>query len=224
MKRPYIYVLPKRDFFTRGPRGSVTHALGVVEGLIESGHHVTVVGGPGVASNLSHSPTDAARVVQIVAPTRRWERSLIDVVEATRVCDSVTLVRYAPRHLFTIRSLCASGRTLIEVNSLFAQQGRVRRFGTLGRWVAQAVDKGALSRAFGVYAVSTPTANRVRRMTDAPVRVLRNAASQATLDHEPVRISGADGGQFSVLYAGTLQKYYDFIPIVVAIEHLRAHV
>ena len=54
-----IYLLPKKDYFSKGRRGSVTHALGVSSGLINNREKVHLVSGVGLEQYVKELGNDA---------------------------------------------------------------------------------------------------------------------------------------------------------------------
>ena len=55
-KKRILYILPKKDYFSQGDRGRVSHALGVAEGLSQIDHAVTVLSGEGITGYARRVP------------------------------------------------------------------------------------------------------------------------------------------------------------------------
>ena len=51
-----LYILPKKNYFSQGDRGRVSHALGVAEGLSQIDHDVTVLSGQGLLGYAKRVP------------------------------------------------------------------------------------------------------------------------------------------------------------------------
>lgn len=123
-----IYVLPKRNFFQRGRRGSVAHASGVIRGLVKNGRSVTVVSGEGIGSHVDIGKRVTAREVHspglLSKGSLLWEVMLIKhliIFLLGRREKKILIVRYAISNtfLFSILPMMFSSHTWVcEVNSM----------------------------------------------------------------------------------------------------------
>lgn len=241
MSRPrLIYVLPKPDYFTAGGRGRVTHALGVCEGFIENGWHVTVVSGPGVDGfwlcppGLSHVsvPQDDRRArglgpAQQLLWLAKFHRSLVDTIG--RVDPDLVLIRYTLRWVPWLRWISGVLRrsgilSAIEVNSFGYHMAR--------GIVPDAMRKGllkaerAVTARFDLTYVVSPELEKLfhGRSFASPVVTVPNGVSSRLVSlSERKRTSGRASRETThrCVYFGTYQTYYDFSILVNAYRCLR---
>ena len=214
------YVLPKRNFFSRGPWGSVSHALGVIEGLTDHAKGLTVIGGEGLVATLERAGLrHRVDPLELQAHPLAWRATLLQAVRTETTRDGVILIRYAPRAARALRAVSRERPVVLEVNSLLTQFGPGIRAAPL----YARLDAFALRGISGVYAVSEFVASQIRPLVDVPIAVIPNAGPgvhRRPLPHATDPQSDPDE-PVSVVYAGGLHTYYDFPAVVSAIEALR---
>lgn len=225
-----LYVLPKPDFFSRGRRGRVSHALGVANGLAASGVRVHVLSGAGLsefrdefnASVVLHEIEDVASRRQISAV---WTRQLISKIRSFLTSDSpprCTLIRYAVSTAHRIAQAMQARKTGswgFEVNSLACHQlpGALRILKPfalqLDRRILRCADFASVV-SFGLKPLIT---NREKHHVSPHVFVVPNAADETL----PCVQSDCKGTVVKFCYLGKPQPYYDFPMVINAFSKLR---
>jgi len=223
-----IYVLPKEDFFAKGRRGRVAHALGVVEGLLAAGVELTVVSGPGTGEALAEY--DGAQIVEICCdaprPLRRraWNAMLSDKVTALAGAMSgpgAIVCRYAVSQGLVLHRMLQriSGCVrCLEINSLAYHQYASLPI-SVGALV-RSVEVHLLRNADVLYVVSDALAEDIRAAdTSVPIAVVPNGARPTHNLSVDWSLAGQRPVRFT--YLGIMQQYYDFDVVLEGFRVLR---
>lgn len=217
-----IYILPKREYFSRGGRGSVTHALGVMEGFSDNARPMTIISGNG----LDLHEGKFSNTKMMVVPTTRegkelsktaWQDDLLKVVEKElKKGDASTLmVRYAassPLFLGKLAKLARaySTKSVVEVNS-FAVHNEAKIPKAM-RPIALKFESSIVSKFDLVYVISKALkVQLLKGGCKSEIVVIPNGASKKQLletgdlsPKEPIRF----------VYLGVMQYYYDFETLI----------
>jgi glycosyltransferase involved in cell wall biosynthesis len=219
-----LYVLPKPGFFAEGPRGRVTHAMGVATGLAENGVPILVMSGKGTKAQFSKL-SSLIEVKQIEAKqgsflsalawTWKFSRRIRNVLQANEDITHV-LVRYAVSNaVFFIPMMKRfPDRTWVfEVNSLAFHQldwlpSFLRRaYFTFERWILDQADfvyvvSQALKDDLVEGHMALPTEKVVVVPNGGPESLAHRVAP--ALADVPIRF----------LYLGLFHSYYE-LPLVI---------
>jgi len=219
-----LYVLPKLGFFAEGPRGRVTHAIGVATGLAENGVPVRVVSGEGTRSRfLGLSPLVEADEVPLNRTrgltTVTWTRRLLKHVQALLgEGDDIThvLVRYAVSNAGFFIPLMRRfpDRTWIfEVNSLAFHQ--LNWLPTFVRRAYLILERWVLNHADLVYVVSRNLKHDIvqgqKALPVEKVIVIFNGGPESLADRVA---EGPTDGPIRFVYLGLFHSYYE-LPLVI---------
>ena len=230
-KRNILYILPKSDYFSRGKRGSVVHAIGVINGLLANGHDVTVLSGRGLR-DLRNGIGARAELVEVREPQglgwlfalgrearmRHGRAGGFDVVIIRyRTSCGPLLARLALSLPDTLR--------VVEVNSLGFHQTS-----GLPIWLRAPLlmwECGLLRRFDRCYVISDQLKRDIcrrpliNRLSPERVLVVPNAADPTLTCRDTDAGDGmveAIGGNAPLRFAylGVLQSYYDFELMIAA--------
>lgn len=224
-----LYILPKREYFSRGGRGSVTHALGVIEGFNDNGQAMTVISGNG----LKQHSAKFERATMLEVPTTlhnkeiskyAWQNDLLKVVEQELKKGDVTtlMVRYAassPMFLGSLARLARAHRSksVVEVNS-FAVHNE-KKIPRQLRNIALRFESSIVSKYDLVYVISKPLKDQLLKGgCKSKILVVPNGASKNQLlpiknlkAIEPIRF----------VYLGVMQYYYDFETLIAGFKKFK---
>lgn len=222
------YVLAKSDYFSEGERGRVSHALGVIEGLVGNGVSVTVFSGTGIGK-LVDGVDGRVEVFEVGGGGGLgrigelwWRRRLVRLLSKHIDDVDAVILRYAASQQILVRRIgrlaeehdCTS---ILEVNSL-----AYHYLGFLPEMIGGAVrgiEVSSLSEFEVVYVVSTGLKDQVEEAgCDSRVVVVPNAASEGLAGgtHRD-KVEGVCG---RVVYCGVFQPYYDFDVLIDAFHGL----
>lgn len=205
--RSWLYLLTSPAYFSKGSRGRVTHALGIVEGLTQNDRLVTVV----ADSRPVDAPTRGVSWIALnkhraLGGMRFWSRLVALVIEHR--FDTI-LHRYSISRFYALPLIRIIRRDLfvVEVNSMACQymSGQPE----ILRRAVRAIESKLLLLADVVYVVS-PEIERelVAANGGGRIVVIPNGGSVIT-----ERVPLPDKGGFSakrLVYAGRLQEYYNY--------------
>lgn len=222
-----LYVLPKRTYFSEGPCGRVTHALGVIEGLTNNGVDVTVVSGTSLTAVCGAQGLDRVTPYTVEGrPHGTLPRLISDALWLLRLAfctltlyrrlrPRLVIVRYSPSSVpFLMPLILCARTTLWEVNSLLRH---IVRFPRVCRLLLNRLESYALRSSDFISVVSEALANDLRELNVPPAKlvVVPNAASASLTKF--ARAPGSDNQDYApwlaspaFVYFGTLHNYYDF--------------
>lgn len=204
------------------------HALGICEGLVENGWHVTIIGGPGLASFSGDLPS-SVRCIEIDVPKGPfkylgWLTRLSKAVRngTRQKSTSIFISRYAVKAFPLLLVLSAiqgkKEKTVLEVNS-FAYH----MFGKLPRpmsYILAGLEMQLANRFNIIYVVSESMAKDPRnKRARVPIVNIPNGVTSKEITftngrdvpkHQPPRL----------VYLGTLMPYWDFDYLAKAINYL----
>lgn len=222
-----VYVLPKANFFSQGRRGRVTHATGVVNGLVACGASVTVVSSEGMADYLPATDSVSSVAVRNEADKRRWFKHLLGTLRAIveeQKPDSV-IIRYAASNGFRLARLMRSFDQTVwcfELNSLGAHSlshlpgvlhDALRRF-----------ECASLARADLIYVVSEQLKADLARTAPSlsgRIAVVPNGGPA------PMRVQWKENDDQRALplyYLGIFQSYYELDLVVRRFQSLKRRI
>ena len=207
-----LYILPKKNYFSQGDRGRVSHALGVAEGLSQIDHDVTVLSGQGLLGYAKRVP----RSVQLECVLKKrflWNFFLFaNVRERINKGEvDILIVRYAVSKLFwcyIINSIAKNKgiTTILEVNSCLFHINSIPRLirNTWGIFEARLFSLFDLT-----YVVSDALAKSINRINkNVKQVVVPNGAS--TINDGALRLRNEAGGVPRFIYMGSLHNYYNY--------------
>lgn len=201
-----IYVLPKEAYFTVGPCGSVSHAVGVADTLSQLGKDVTVVSGP-QASEYFHY----AKVVEVEkTKSGFWHSAMFDTIDdvlSSSAEPTFVIVRYGVsngfRFISRMRQRSTTRMWCFEVNSLAFHQ-----FHNLPTWVRKLVLKIEI-RIVGQADASYLVSDTLRSDIEPTVRDAHRCLVVPNGGQAPIWLSPAKSDKvFRFVFFGRLADYY----------------
>ncbi len=203
-----IYVLPKENYFSEGPRGRVSHARGVADGLALQGVNVTVISGPQAKDHFRE-----ANVIEVGA-SKNWLAALFTEIQ-TQLMDAsrptTVITRYSSSNGYRFLSLFRKHPDVqwcFEVNSLmYHNRPSMPR---ILRKLALRVESAIVSKADCLYLVSQGLKRDISG-SDGGERffVVPNGGPP------PISIGSKRMDRpFRFVYFGVLQAYYNFDTVV----------
>ncbi len=196
------YLLPKKDFFERGPRGSVAHAQGVATGLVEAGFDVHVFGGSSIKDYMpDYVTTESSSRRAFFSAFLFWRlhRSKFDIVIVRHATSCSLLMLF-----FCIFCNLRGTTVVLEVNSLGFHN--LKQKNLVAAKIVNFFEVRLISRASCFYSVSDAMTNFLKlHIRGARVFTVPNGAST---DEWDVGCIGEKEGRF--VYLGSQQPYYDF--------------
>ena len=200
-----LYILPKWNFFERGPRGSVSHAQGVVEGFVKLGHNVTVLGGPSIlgyfndtevsVQSLKHRLSFHTRIMRTVLSS-----SNMDII-VIRHATSLSIFCY---FLATFYAKKCDGKLVLEVNSLGFHNLKTRSE-FLARFINY-FETRLISNFDFYYSVSKALSTFLAKHFDEQkILTIPNGATDAEWKFRPSKSQ-----ETRFVYIGSQQPYYNF--------------
>lgn len=224
-----IYILPKADYFTKGKRGSVAHALGVAEGMAKSGCNVTVVSGPdpdGWMRNLHPRITFIS-----VEPSEsgwfagnEWENRMFDLI-ADEIRNSppntLVLTRYGMSNGYRFPKFFRQFPNLIwgfEVNSFMIhyQKGK---YGLISKFFSGVEQRSLLQSPF-IYVISDRLKQDLisrYKIPEEKILVCPNAGPEPM--HDKVKPVDGKDEKIRFIYLGVFQRYYEIPELIRAFKN-----
>ncbi len=221
-----IYILPKREYFSRGGRGSVTHALGVIEGFSDNNQPITVISGNGL--DLHEGKFANTKMITVATNNEgkelsktAWQDELLKVVEKElKIGDVSTLmVRYAASSPLLLGKLAKLARayrikSVVEVNS-FAVHNEAKIPNAL-RPLALKFESSIVSKFDLVYVISKALkAQLLKGGCKSELLVVPNGASKKQL-LKTDNLNPKEAIRF--VYLGVMQYYYDFETLIAGFK------
>jgi len=223
MHKKVHYVLPKRDFFSKGDMGRVTHALGVIEGFSENDWIVNVHTGPGLdrfKSRLSKSFNYFAIKHQTFS-SFFWLMKLAKSIKNNAQDGDLLIIRYAIKQQIFLWILTHMFRKklklVVEINSLAFHhaQGLPKIFQNL----IMKIEVFTCSRFDFIYVVSENLKNDFQKYNcQRPILVVPNGASSKMKNNYQPKTNYSN--EIRLIYLGSLREYYDFTTIIKAFKIL----
>jgi glycosyltransferase involved in cell wall biosynthesis len=227
-----LYVLPKPGFFAEGPRGRVTHAMGVTNGLAENGVPILVMSGKGTKAQFSKL-SSLIEVEQIEAKQRsflsalawtwKFSRRIRNVLQANEDITHV-LVRYAVSNaVFFIPMMKRfPDRTWVfEVNSLAFHQ--LHWLTSAARRAYLMFEKWVLSHADLAYVVSSDLKDDIaqgqKALPEEKVIVIPNGGPESLADRVAPALADVP---IRFLYLGLFHSYYELPLVIDAFREVRS--
>lgn len=223
------YVLSKSDYFSEGERGRVSHALGVIEGLVGNGLPVAVYSGPGLGKFVDGGGRKV-EVFEVGAGSgglgrigeSSWRRRLTRLLSKHIDKVDAVILRYAASQQILVRRVARLAEehdctSILEVNSL-----AYHYLGFLPQIIGDAVRRievSSLSEFEVVYVVSNGLKDQVEEAgCDSEVVVVPNAASEELAGR--THRDDVEGVCKRIVYCGVFQPYYDFDVLIDAFHGL----
>ena len=210
-----MYVLPKKNFFSDERRGRVTHALGVVSGLVQNGFQTHVMSGDGLRSFREDLGPEANIIEHGSGTWVTWHFKLLEkirkILKANRNIRYV-VIRYAASNFFLFTSLAADFPEVkwgFEVNSL-AYHRLIRMPLGPGRLVL-GIERFFLGRMGFLYVVSNALKKDIGRNDPKildKIIVIPNGGPRQRAVAVKKEIAGDNPIHF--FYLGMFQPYYEF--------------
>jgi glycosyltransferase involved in cell wall biosynthesis len=201
----YYYLLPKKNFFKRGYRGSVIHALGIVNGFNENHIDITVLHFGG----LSNFRNDQKEIV-----LKNFFNSVSVLLGIVKKSESRLLIRYSMSNIALLYILTIFARTkttiCLEVNTVYQMYGKKG----LVYSIMSRVESYLLQRFQLIYVVSNGAKDFLIKNYNArpeSIIVLPNALIMSESDK--THIDYPQVPNHRLVYFGSLHGYYDVIEI-----------
>lgn len=225
-----IYILPKADYFTKGMRGSVSHAIGVATGFAKTGSRVTVISGPdpdgllrGAHPNIEYYAIDFES--SGLFGGARWMKRMFaradDLINKAQE-DTVVLVRYGISNGLEIARFMDQYTPLVwgfEVNSFSTHYNtwKIRLF----RWVIRKNERLSFQKARFLYVISSRLRDDLSfyGIPQGKVVVCPNAGPDPLSD---MVCESRDQTKVRFAYLGVFQRYYDLPNLVRSFYQMSA--
>jgi|GEM_PF-5138302 len=236
-KENLVYVLSKPNYFSRGTWGHVTHAIGVVEGFVKNGWNVRVLSGlfeiSGHNIGTDCSPQSGDFIFDEEPPitkgflkSLRWKFRLLKKLKASnRNQLHLVIFRYAisqPLYAIAIAQYVkryTKANCVVEVNSLSVHT--VKKIPTRFRHHILWLESKIVNQFDFVYVVSGQVERDLVSVGTDKNKIITvpNGASIGTVV-PPSKYPSPQTINTRLVYAGVLQKYYDFFLLIRAVNSL----
>ncbi|MBD3224962.1 MAG: glycosyltransferase [Caldithrix sp.] len=230
-EREILYILPKPNFFTEGIRGRVSHASGVVNGLLKNGSKVHVITGPQIHkyikdknSNFQFVEIESKKntiiryvlwIFKLIASIRRYLK------ENQKI--NYLIIRYSVSNAFLIIPLIMlrnkNIKFIVEINSLIYHQKpniphRIRSF--LIKKELFFIKQTTL-----LYVISNQLKEDIIRYSNIHpknVLVIPNGGPEPMYINQDINMN-----KLSFLYLGVFQEYYEFKLLIEAFKKVTGY-
>jgi glycosyltransferase involved in cell wall biosynthesis len=222
-KKRILYILPKKNYFSQGDRGRVSHALGVAEGLSEIDHAVTLLSGEGVTGYARQVPK-SVRLESVLKKRFLWDYFLFlnvrDRINKGEI--DILIIRYAVSKLFLCYMINSIAKnkgitTILEVNSCLFHINSIPKLirNVWGRLEA------LLASLFDItYVVSDALGQSIKKINkNVNFVVVPNGAS--TINDGALRLKNEVGEVPRFIYMGSLHNYYNYDIIIQGFKSLQ---
>lgn len=217
--------MPSLNFFSHGYRGRVMHALGIVEGYVQNGWDVSVIGGD-CLSSFKHDLSSSVNIIEIKEPkgflkifkwwyliSRKYffecRNQEYDTVMVRYVISSFLVSIYIA--IFKPSNI----KAILEVNC-FAYHA-IRRFPKCLTYVVSFLEMTIVNKYNLLYVVSRTMLNDPRNnYCRIPIICVLNGATTNKI----VTDSSNKIGPPKLIYFGTLMPYWNFSYLIDAINYL----
>jgi glycosyltransferase involved in cell wall biosynthesis len=217
-----IYICAKSFFFTKGYRGRVIHAKGIVEGLLANGCDVEVVSGPKASNFLDKHEnltiTSLGKERNNLLNEVLWRKKLLNYLNDSIEKFDLLILRYGfsnPILSLKIAKLTHkyNCQSTIEVNSLGSDhKNRIK----LLRGLIRHLEVNILSHFDTVYVVSEEEKSRIEEVNNGlNIIVIPNAT------HNCLVASDSESDLVRFLYMGRLNHYYNFEEVIESFKAVR---
>lgn len=223
--RQVLYILPKQNFFLEGKRGRVTHAVGIVEGLIANGIRVNVLSSERASEHLPSD--DRVSIAEIdyngesIISKMYWEgllrRRISEMLENNPSIDTI-FIRYAVSNTFSFIPLIRKfkDRTwMLEINSLAYHQ--LSQLPKSLRALILRIEQLILNTFDGMYVVSSTLKHDIISqgfdLSEESISITPNAGGRPLWPMSP---NDSESGKMRFLYLGVFQEYYDLDTVLKA--------
>lgn len=214
-----LYILPRQDYFEKGKNGSVNHASGLAEGLVQNNIKVSVLSGL-----QAHQYFDSTiESHEVIAPKSPF--GIVWVIKTIFILNKLyelnkydwIIIRYSVSNalLFSLFFLVKGYKNVIfEVNSLGIHQKKKYKFFSLILYV---YEKFILNLNKNYYVVSKKIKEDIDLITNhhANVFVVPNGCNLIDFS-----IKKSNDSFLKIAYLGILHNYYDFTEIINAIAEM----
>jgi glycosyltransferase involved in cell wall biosynthesis len=224
MKKKYLYVVPRKKFFSEGYRGRVMHSLGVAEGLALNGNSVDIIGGDGLIDFKGDLPDDVSLIE--LKETKKsffgflaWNFKVFKkVIEVSRLNNyEVLIVRYAISSYFLLLFMSVFSnikKKVIEVNT-FAYHHFFQN-STMSNKIIIFFEVYLVNFYDILYVVSDRMAkDRRNKNVKGIIISIPNGATSKQIDFSQVENKH---NKVRLLYLGSLMGYWDYEPIIEAVR------
>lgn len=224
-KKKYLYVVPRKKFFSEGYRGRVMHALGVAEGLALNGNSVDFIGGEGLNIFKDDLPNDI-NLIELKETKKGffgyliWNYRVFSTVRKISNSNQYEslIVRYVISGYFLLLFMSVFSnikKKVIEVN-LFAYHHFFLNTPIVNKIIA--FFEVYLVNSYDVlYVVSEKMAKDQRNKNVKGIIV--NIPNGATSKKINFSLPENKNNKIRLVYLGTLMGYWDYEPVIQAAIH-----
>lgn len=211
-----LYVLAQHDFFTRGPRGRVSHAIGFASGVAQNQIGVTILSGPN--SEWVKNEVPQAEVSSTPKSWLAWWLAFPFILLREVWRHDVTVIRWRPLWFIWgfVLALVPRRRVWFEVNTPTGLHSRLAPVRFLTRTSLRVVLK-----CFNVVVVSEASREQLLRIAKSggTIFVLPNGFRSEMFEEFGANLTA--GVKPTVVYFGKRQPYYDWDLLYQALEDTR---
>ncbi len=222
-----LYVLPRRDYFSRGDRGSVTHAMGIINGLTANDIKVFVVAGDGFEKYKPRLVNgNNVEYIEHKATSFRWlwlvglYFKVMSTIATHKI--PIVIIRYSislPLFQYIINlGVRARGKKMVlEVNSLLANYSDLKGIKRFFKPLLILVEPMIVKSFKYYYVVSKGLADfMINNDYKGKMIIVPNAS-----DIVPKAVKERKESQVRMVYLGSLKFYYDLYQLIDAFVELK---
>ena len=210
-----LYILFKNDFFKEGLRGRVTHALGFISGVEGNGLEINVLG-----PSKNRFIPDSKLVTFKHYSNLTWHLMfLLRLIAVNRSYDYIFYRwSFSKSMLMFPILICFNRKVVIEINDLTFIDNRWLGF----------ISNFSLSlylKYFRAYTVSDKNRDRLISQVGTSLGVKDLLVCENGVDTQKFvgfkPLFDQRGGEFSLIYFGRMQKYYDWSLLLSSVHFLK---
>lgn len=227
MMKSVLYVLPRRDYFSRGDRGSVTHAMGIINGLTANDIKVFVITGGGFEKYKSRlSRPENVGYIEHKASSLKflWLFGLYFKIMRTiaNFQIPIVIIRYSislPTFQYFLNyGVRARGKKMVlEINSLLANYSDLKGIKRFFKPALMIMEPFIVRSFKYYYVVSKGLADfMVTNGYKGKMIIVPNAS-----DIVPNAVLEKKESKVRLVYLGSLKFYYDLYQLVDAFIELK---
>lgn len=206
------YVLARKDFFTQGRNGRVTHAKGIAESMVSQGCEINVYSGNGIIEHLQ-IPED--HLYQIQANSKLFfQLKLCKSLIKKREDYDFLIIRYSTLlgwFFCVFLNLFYSKKWCFEVNSFGFQQIKKNQMSRYINGLLQWFELTTIKFSNMISCVSDTLLSTIRPYNSNSFTIMNAAFHNDTFD----KISTKEkiDGRIKLVYFGMFHSYYDLISV-----------
>lgn len=227
MMKSVLYVLPRRDYFSRGDRGSVTHAMGIINGLTANDIKVFVVAGEGFGKYKDRlARGENVEYIEHKSSSFRWlwlvglYFKVMSTIAAHKI--PIVITRYSIslplfQYILNLGVRARNKKMVLEINSLLANYSDLKGIKKLFKPALMLVEPFIVRSFKYYYVVSKGLSDfMISNGYKGKMIIVPNAS-----DIVPKATQERKESKVRMVYLGSLKFYYDLYQLVDAFVELK---